>query len=124
MVASVIYAASTKPGRDSFFGQNHQINEFARNHKAQLVKQWDELPEIDEQYATLLTNPSIGLFKVTCNLPYNCVTGLVFILLTTSFKYVLTAFFFLAMVTLLSSINIFPTELNIPSLASSPNGTT
>jgi hypothetical protein len=63
MVASVIYAASTKPGKDSFFGQNHQINEFARNHKDRLVKQWDELPEIDEQYATLLEQEVERLYK-------------------------------------------------------------
>jgi len=63
MASAFIYSASTRATGDSYFGQNHQINEFAENHKDALVKQWNPLPEIDEEYAALLNSETTKLYK-------------------------------------------------------------
>lgn len=54
LLSAYIYAASTEPNGRSYFGQNKQINEFANNHKDVLTKEWQPLPEIDQDYAQLL----------------------------------------------------------------------
>jgi len=38
MASAFIYAASTRANGTNYFGQNHQINEFAESHKDALVK--------------------------------------------------------------------------------------
>lgn len=54
LLSAYIYSASTEPNGRSYFGQNKQINDFANNHKDILTKEWQPLPEIDQDYAQLL----------------------------------------------------------------------
>ncbi len=54
LLSAYIYAASVDPNGKHFFGQNRQINEFANNHKDVLTREWQPLPEIDQDYAQLL----------------------------------------------------------------------
>lgn len=52
MLQVYIRAASTSTDLDNPIGHNKSINEFAANHKDQLRKEWDPLPEISSDYAT------------------------------------------------------------------------
>lgn len=63
MLQSYIYACSTTPDGTHFFGQNRFINDWAKAHKSDLIKDWDPLPEIDDRYAALLNQERAKLRK-------------------------------------------------------------
>ena len=48
-----LQAASTLPSTNAPIGHNRTINMFAEEHKDKLRSQWQKLPEIDADYATL-----------------------------------------------------------------------
>ena len=52
MINTYIYAASANSDMSKPIGHNKIFNEMARNH-SDLVTKWEELPEIDDDYATL-----------------------------------------------------------------------
>lgn len=52
LIRSFVYAASSTAELNKPIGHNKVINEFAKNHK-DLVENWEELPEIDSDYATI-----------------------------------------------------------------------
>lgn len=52
MVATYLYAASSTPTGNNVIGHNKVINEYAKKH-SDTVQNWEELPEIDDDYATI-----------------------------------------------------------------------
>ena len=52
LIRSFVYAASSTATFNTPIGHNKVINEFARNHR-DLVENWEELPEIDSDYAMI-----------------------------------------------------------------------
>lgn len=63
MVRAVIYACSTSADGEHYFGQHKQINDFAANHRKQLIKEWQPLPEIATEYGALLMQETEKLYK-------------------------------------------------------------
>ena len=54
LLTGYLYSASTTPNGNFYFGQNKQINEFANANKDQLTREWEPLPEIEDDYASML----------------------------------------------------------------------
>lgn len=54
LLTGYLYSASTAPNGNFYFGQNKQINEFANANKDQLTREWEPLPEIEDDYASML----------------------------------------------------------------------
>lgn len=52
MVATYLYAASSTPTGNNVIGHNKVMNEYAKKH-SDTVQNWEELPEIDDDYATI-----------------------------------------------------------------------
>lgn len=52
MVATYLYAASSTPTDNNVIGHNKVMNEYAKKH-SDTVQNWEELPEIDDDYATI-----------------------------------------------------------------------
>lgn len=52
MVATYLYAASSTPTGNNVIGHNKVINEYAKKH-SDTIQNWEELPEIDDDYATI-----------------------------------------------------------------------
>lgn len=52
MIATYLYAASSTPTGNNVIGHNKVMNEYAKKHSS-TVKNWEELPEIDDDYATI-----------------------------------------------------------------------
>lgn len=52
MVATYLYAASSTPTGNNVIGHNKVMNEYAKKH-SNTVQNWEELPEIDDDYATI-----------------------------------------------------------------------
>lgn len=52
MVATYLYAASSTPTGNNVIGHNKVMNEYAKKH-GDTVQNWEELPEIDDDYATI-----------------------------------------------------------------------
>lgn len=52
MVATYLYAASSTPTSNNIIGHNKVMNEYAKKHSS-TVRNWEELPEIDDDYATI-----------------------------------------------------------------------
>lgn len=52
MVATYLYAASSTPTDNNVIGHNKVMNEYAKKH-SDTVQNWEELPEIDNDYATI-----------------------------------------------------------------------
>ena len=52
MVATYLYAASSTPTDVNVIGHNKVMNEYAKKHSS-TVRNWEELPEIDNDYATI-----------------------------------------------------------------------
>lgn len=63
LVKAYVYAASVNQGKEAYFGQNKAINEFARQHQKDLTVKWEDLPEIDPDYAQVLEQEVQGLKK-------------------------------------------------------------
>lgn len=61
IVNAYIYAASTKPGSHSFWGQNKNINNFIEAHKKDIS--WEKLPEINLELAAYLRMEAENLQK-------------------------------------------------------------
>ena len=53
LVRGFIYAASSNPNENNPIGHNQIINNFAKNHKDVLTKEWEVLPELDSDYQVL-----------------------------------------------------------------------
>ena len=52
MVATYLYAASSTPTSNNVIGHNKVMNEYAKKH-SDTIQNWEELPEIDDDYATI-----------------------------------------------------------------------
>ena len=52
MVATYLYAASSTPTGNNVIGHNKVMNEYAKKH-SDTIQNWEELPEIDDDYATI-----------------------------------------------------------------------
>lgn len=52
MVATYLYAASSTPTGNNVIGHNKVMNEYAKKH-SDTIQNWEELPEIDNDYATI-----------------------------------------------------------------------
>lgn len=52
MVATYLYAASSTPTDNNVIGHNKVMNEYAKKH-SDTVQNWEELPEIDDDYAAI-----------------------------------------------------------------------
>ena len=52
MVATYLYAASSTPTDNNVIGHNKVMNEYAKKH-SDTIQNWEELPEIDDDYATI-----------------------------------------------------------------------
>lgn len=52
MIATYLYAASSTPTDTNVIGHNKVMNEYAKKHSS-TVRNWEELPEIDNDYATI-----------------------------------------------------------------------
>lgn len=52
MVATYLYAASSTPTGNNVIGHNKVMNEYAEKH-SNTIQNWEELPEIDDDYATI-----------------------------------------------------------------------
>lgn len=52
MVATYLYAASSTPTANNVIGHNKVMNEYAKKH-SDTIQNWEELPEIDNDYATI-----------------------------------------------------------------------
>lgn len=52
LIATYLYAASSTSTGDNVIGHNKVMNEYARKHSDR-VQNWEELPEIDEDYAAI-----------------------------------------------------------------------
>ena len=52
MVATYLYAASSTPTGNNVIGHNKVMNEYAKKH-SDTVQNWEQLPEIDDDYATI-----------------------------------------------------------------------
>lgn len=61
MLECYLYACTTSPNGEHFFGQHSQINSWAEQHSADLIKKWEPLPQFDVRYATLLDQERIKL---------------------------------------------------------------
>lgn len=63
LLDTYIYAASTAPTSTVPVGHNKTINTFAKNNSQKLTTQWNPLPEIDSDYATLYSQAINGYLK-------------------------------------------------------------
>lgn len=52
MIATYLYAASSTPTGNNVIGHNKVMNEYAKKHN-NTVQNWEELPEIDDDYAAI-----------------------------------------------------------------------
>lgn len=52
IVATYLYAASSTPTGNNVIGHNKVMNEYAKKH-SDTIQNWEELPEIDDDYATI-----------------------------------------------------------------------
>lgn len=52
MIATYLYAASSTPTDTNVIGHNKVMNEYAKKHSS-TVRNWEELPEIDNDYTTI-----------------------------------------------------------------------
>ncbi len=52
MIATYLYAASSTPTDNNVIGHNKVMNEYAKKH-SDTVQNWEELPEIDDDYAVI-----------------------------------------------------------------------
>lgn len=53
LIETFLYAASSTAEMNSPIGHNKVINEYAKNHRDLLLTEWEELPEIDSDYAAM-----------------------------------------------------------------------